>query len=41
MKTRYELHKKLLERVMSNDTTLIYCNSKTQTEEEGQLSLFG
>ena len=41
MKERYNLHKKLLKRVMSNDTTLIYCNSETQKEEEGQLSLFG
>ena len=41
MKERYNKHKELLERVMSNDTTLIYCNSETQTEEEGQLSLFG
>ena len=41
MKERYNLHKKLLKRVMSNDTTLIYSeNSKTQTEKEGQLSLF-
>lgn len=42
MKERYNKHKELLERVMSNDTTLIYSeNSETQTEEEGQLSLFG
>lgn len=41
MKERYNAHKELLERVMSNDTTLIYCNSETQTEGEGQLSLFG
>lgn len=42
MKDRYNKHKELLKRVMSKDTTLIYCeNSETQTEEEGQLSLFG
>lgn len=42
MKERYNLHKKLLKRVMSNDTTLIYSeNSEIQTEAEGQLSLFG
>lgn len=41
MKDRYNKHKELLERVMSNDTTLIYSeNSETQTENEGQLSLF-
>jgi hypothetical protein len=42
MKERYKKHKDLLKRVMSNDTTLIYSeNSETQTEDEGQLSLFG
>lgn len=40
MKKRYELHVDLLKRVMSNDTTLIYCDNKTIQMDEGQLSLF-
>lgn len=40
MEKRYQLHLKLLERVMSNDTTLIYCDSVIQNEDGGQLSLF-
>ena len=42
IKERFKKHADLLKRVVSNDTTLIYSeNSETQTEEEGQLSLFG
>lgn len=42
MKERYDAHKELLERVMSNDITLVYAEiCETQTEGEGQLSLFG
>lgn len=42
LKKRYKLHKDLLQRVMSNDITLVYSNNpKTQTEEDGQLTLFG
>ena len=46
MKKRYDLHKNLLKRVMSGDTTLIYCDNniinKDAEEDErlGQLSLF-
>ena len=40
IKERFKQHAKLLKRVMSNDTTLIYFNSITQTEESGQLTLF-
>lgn len=41
LKERYNKHLELLKRVMSNDTTLIYCNSITQSDDAGgQLSLF-
>lgn len=40
MKDRYNAHKKLLKRVMSNDTTLIYCENSSVQADEGQLSLF-
>lgn len=45
MKERYNQHRELLKRVMSNDTTLIYCdsviNKDAQDDEKlGQLSLF-
>ena len=47
LKERYNKHKKLLKRVMSNDTTLIYCDNlvfnpdNEDDENIGQLSLFG
>lgn len=41
LKERYQKHVDLLQRVMSGDTTLIYCNNNTiQADESGQLSLF-
>lgn len=46
MKERYQKHKQLLQRVMSNDTTLIYCENSISNpfneddENIGQLSLF-
>ena len=41
LKDRYNKHLDLLIRVMSNDTTLIYCNNSEVQADEGQLSLFG
>jgi len=42
IKERFKKHADLLKRVLSQDKTLIYSeNSETQTEDEGQLSLFG
>lgn len=41
LKERYNQHKDLLKRVMSNDTTLIYCSDIEVQSDEGQLSLFG
>lgn len=41
LKERYQKHLDLLERVMSNDTTLIYCSNIEVQVDEGQLSLFG
>ena len=41
MKERYHKHQELLERVMSNDTTLIYSKQEKQVDEElMQLTLF-
>jgi hypothetical protein len=41
MKERYNAHKKLLQRVMSNDTTLIYSNKTKNIDEEMlQIPLF-
>lgn len=38
---RYNKHKELLERVMSNDTTLIYCKKEKSIDEETlQIPLF-
>ena len=40
MKDRYNKHLDLLERVLSNDTTLIYCENSSIQADDGQLSLF-
>lgn len=41
LKERYQKHLDLLERVISNDITLVYCECNVQSEDSGQLSLFG
>ena len=42
LKERFEKHKDLLNRVLSNDNTLAYsnCNNIVDEEENGQLSIF-
>ena len=42
LKERYNKHQELLERVISNDTTLSYCDTNIIVDEvtKGQLSLF-
>lgn len=40
LQERYNKHKELLKRVMSNDTTLSYCSDSIIQSDEGQLSLF-
>ena len=40
LQERYNKHKDLLKRVMSNDTTLSYCSDSIIQSDEGQLSLF-
>ena len=40
IKERFKQHAELLKRVMAKDITLVYSDSETQIEPEGQLSLF-
>lgn len=40
LKERYQKHLDLLEKVMSNDITLVYCDSTIQSDNDIQLTFF-